>query len=81
MSLSTKVAINLNGATYCTLAVLAGMRERRQGTVINVASKAGLMALTHSFNIEECAHGLRATALRPARHRREPSHSVNRPWR
>jgi NAD(P)-dependent dehydrogenase (short-subunit alcohol dehydrogenase family) len=76
------VAVNLNGATYCTLAVLAGMRERREGTVINVASfagwhygrvpgpaytasKAGLMALTHSFNIEECVHGLRATALCP----------------
>lgn len=76
------VAINLNGATYCTLAVLKGMQARREGTVINVASfagwhfsyltgpaytasKAGLMALTHSFNIEECVNGLRATALCP----------------
>jgi NADP-dependent 3-hydroxy acid dehydrogenase YdfG len=76
------VAINLNGAAYCTLAVLAGMQARRQGTVINVASfagwhlspltgpaytasKAGMMALTHSFNIEECVNGLRATALCP----------------
>jgi NAD(P)-dependent dehydrogenase (short-subunit alcohol dehydrogenase family) len=76
------VAVNLNGATYCTLAVLHGMRAKRRGTVINVASfagwhlsrltgpaytasKAGLMALTHSFNIEECVHGLRATALCP----------------
>jgi len=76
------VAINLNGATYCTLAVLEGMRARGQGTVINVASfagwhlgyltgpaytasKAGMIALTHSFNIEECANGLRATALCP----------------
>lgn len=76
------VAINLNGATYCTLAVLKGMQARRRGTVINVASfagwhlsyltgpaytasKAGLIALTHSFNIEECVNGLRATALCP----------------
>jgi NAD(P)-dependent dehydrogenase (short-subunit alcohol dehydrogenase family) len=76
------VAINLNGAAYCTLAVLKGMRQRGQGTVINVASfagwhlshltgpaytasKAGMMALTHSFNIEEGVHGLRATALCP----------------
>jgi NADP-dependent 3-hydroxy acid dehydrogenase YdfG len=76
------VAVNLNGATYCTLAVLQGMRSRGQGTVINVASfagwhlshltgpaytasKAGMMALTHSLNIEECVHGLRATALCP----------------
>ncbi len=76
------VAINLNGAMACTLAVLPGMRERREGTVINVASfagwyysyltgpaytasKAALMALTHSFNIEEGIHGLRATSLCP----------------
>jgi NADP-dependent 3-hydroxy acid dehydrogenase YdfG len=76
------VAVNLNGATYCTLAVLQGMRARREGTVINVASfagwhfsyltgpaytasKAAMMALSHSFNIEECVHGLRATALCP----------------
>jgi len=76
------VAVNLNGAAACTLAVLKGMRARGEGTVINVASfagwhfseltgpaytasKAGVMALTHSFNIEEGAHGLRATALCP----------------
>jgi NAD(P)-dependent dehydrogenase (short-subunit alcohol dehydrogenase family) len=76
------VAINLNGATACTLAVLKGMRRRRRGTVINVASfagwvvgyltgpaytasKAAMIALTHSFNIEECVNGLRATALCP----------------
>lgn len=76
------VAVNLNGATYCTLAVLHGMRAKKRGTVINVASfagwhytgltgpaytssKAALMALTHSFNIEEGVHGLRATSLCP----------------
>ena len=76
------VAINLDGAAACTLAVLPGMRRRRSGTVVNVASfagwylglltgpaytasKAGLIALSHSFNIEECVHGLRATALCP----------------
>jgi len=35
------VAINLNGAMACTLALLPGMRSRREGTVINVASFAG----------------------------------------
>ncbi len=76
------VGVNLNGAMACTLAVLPGMRARRDGTVINVASfagwhygyltgpaytasKAGLMALTHAFNIEECVNGLRATSLCP----------------
>jgi NADP-dependent 3-hydroxy acid dehydrogenase YdfG len=32
------VGINLNGALYCTLAVLPSMRERRDGLVIHVAS-------------------------------------------
>jgi len=32
------VEINLNGALYCTLAVLASMRERRDGIVINIGS-------------------------------------------
>ncbi len=76
------VAINLNGAAACTLAVLKGMQQRRHGTVINVASfagwhlgyltgpaytasKAAMIALSHSFNIEECVNGLRATALCP----------------
>jgi NADP-dependent 3-hydroxy acid dehydrogenase YdfG len=76
------VAINLNGAAACTLAVLKGMRQRRQGTIVNVASfagwtpsyltgpaytasKAAMIALSHSFNIEEGVNGLRATALCP----------------
>jgi NAD(P)-dependent dehydrogenase (short-subunit alcohol dehydrogenase family) len=76
------IAVNLNGAAHCTLAVLGGMRRRGEGTVINVASfagwhfgaltgpaytasKAALIALTHSFNIEQGRHGLRATALCP----------------
>ena len=29
------------------------------------ASKAAMIALSHSFNIEECVNGLRATALCP----------------
>jgi len=32
------VEINLNGALYCTLAVLASMRERRDGIVIHIGS-------------------------------------------
>jgi NAD(P)-dependent dehydrogenase (short-subunit alcohol dehydrogenase family) len=76
------MTINLNGAAYCTFAVIEGMRRRGRGTVINVASfagwhlsyltgpaytasKAGMIAMTHSFNIEEGVNGLRATALCP----------------
>jgi NADP-dependent 3-hydroxy acid dehydrogenase YdfG len=35
------VAINLNGLFYCNYAVLPGMRKRRDGLIINVASWAG----------------------------------------
>jgi NADP-dependent 3-hydroxy acid dehydrogenase YdfG len=35
------VGINLNGALYCMLAVLPGMRERKDGLVINVSSWFG----------------------------------------
>jgi NADP-dependent 3-hydroxy acid dehydrogenase YdfG len=40
-SFNEVVAVNLNGAMACTLAVLPGMRARHEGTVINVASFAG----------------------------------------
>jgi len=35
------IAANLNGAFYCTHAVLPGMRERRDGLIINISSWAG----------------------------------------
>lgn len=35
------VAVNLNGALYCTHAVLPAMRARKDGLVINVSSWAG----------------------------------------
>ena len=76
------VAINLNGLFYCCHAVLAGMRARRDGLIINISSWAGryasvltgpaynatkraVIALTESINMEECANGIRATAILP----------------
>ncbi|OGA15750.1 MAG: oxidoreductase [Betaproteobacteria bacterium RIFCSPLOWO2_02_FULL_66_14] len=38
------VAINLNGLFYCCYAVLPGMRARRDGLIINIASWAGRYA-------------------------------------
>jgi len=35
------MAINLNGAFYCCQAVLAGMRSRGEGLIINISSWAG----------------------------------------
>jgi NADP-dependent 3-hydroxy acid dehydrogenase YdfG len=40
------VAINLSGMFYCCHAVLPGMRERRQGLIINISSWAGRYAST-----------------------------------
>jgi NADP-dependent 3-hydroxy acid dehydrogenase YdfG len=38
------VAVNLSGMFYCIQAVLAGMRKRRDGLIINVSSWAGRYA-------------------------------------
>ncbi len=40
------VAINLSGMFYCVQAALPGMRERKDGLIINVASWAGRYAST-----------------------------------
>jgi len=40
------VAINLSGMFYCCHAVLPGMRDRRQGLIINISSWAGRYAST-----------------------------------
>jgi NAD(P)-dependent dehydrogenase (short-subunit alcohol dehydrogenase family) len=76
------VAINLSGMFYCIHAALPGMRERRDGLIINVSSwfgrytnalagpgyaatKRAVVALTEQLNMEECAHGIRATSILP----------------
>jgi NADP-dependent 3-hydroxy acid dehydrogenase YdfG len=40
------VAVNLSGMFYCCHAVLPGMRERKEGLVINISSWAGRYAST-----------------------------------
>ena len=40
------VAVNLSGLFYCVQAVLPGMRERKEGLIINVSSWAGRYAST-----------------------------------
>jgi NADP-dependent 3-hydroxy acid dehydrogenase YdfG len=76
------VNVNLNGVLYAMHAVLPAMRDRKSGSVINIASWAGrfvsqmtgpaytatkhaILALTHSFNMDECRNGLRACCLSP----------------
>jgi NADP-dependent 3-hydroxy acid dehydrogenase YdfG len=76
------VEVNLSGVLYAMHAVLPAMRERKSGSIINIASWAGrivsqmtgpaytaakhaILALTHSFNMDECRNGLRACCLSP----------------
>ena len=72
---------NLNGAYYITHAVLPGMRERKAGHIIFVASisgivpdvsgaayqasKRGLIGLAHAIRVEERENGIRTCAICP----------------
>ena len=73
--------LNLTSIFQCVLAVLPGMRDRAQGTIINVASivaqnpipnwgaygvsKAGLVAFSQVLAAEERANGIRVVNICP----------------
>ncbi|WP_416668100.1 SDR family oxidoreductase [Egbenema bharatensis] len=73
--------LNLTSVLQCIQAVLPGMRDRQQGTIINVASiaahnafagwgaysvsKAGLVSLSKILAAEERTHGIRVTVVTP----------------
>lgn len=73
--------LNLTSVFQCIQAVLPGMRDRRSGTIINVASiaahnafagwgaysvsKAGLVSLSKILAAEERPHGIRVTVVSP----------------
>lgn len=73
--------LNLTSVFQCTLGILPSMRDRQSGTIINVASvagqlaianwgaycvsKAGLIAFSKTLAAEERAHGIRVTAICP----------------
>lgn len=73
--------LNLTSVLQCVQGVLPGMRDRRQGTIVNVvsiagqqvfpgwgvycASKFGLMALSKALAAEERANGIRVSAICP----------------
>lgn len=65
------LAVNLTGTFLCTAQVVAGMKERRFGRIVNIASTAGLIG--YPFASAYCAakHGVvgftRAAALEFAR--------------
>ncbi|MEA5418170.1 SDR family oxidoreductase [Spirulina sp. CCNP1310] len=73
--------LNLTSAFQCILGVLPQMRDRRTGTILNVASvagktpfpgwgaysvsKAGLIALSKTLAAEERSNGIRVVAFSP----------------
>ncbi len=73
--------LNLTSVFQCALGVLPGMRQRQQGTIINIASiaahtpfpgwgaysvsKAALVALSKVLAAEERAHGIRVMTISP----------------
>ncbi len=75
------MTLNLTSVFQCMQAVLPGMRDQQQGTIINIASiagyqafpgwgaynvsKAGLIALSKTLAAEERAHGIRVVTLCP----------------
>lgn len=73
--------LNLTSVFQCILGILPMMRDRKRGTIINVASvagqqpfpswgaysvsKAGIIALSKTLAAEERDHGIRVTAICP----------------
>lgn len=64
---SVLLDVDLNGVWRCSKAVLPEMVQRRSGTIVNVASTAGLVAFPHFANYVAAKHGVigltRALAL------------------
>lgn len=75
------ISVNLDGAFYCTKAVIEGMLERKYGRIINIssvigrmgnrgqanyaASKAGMIGLTQSLAKEFATKGITINAVAP----------------
>lgn len=75
------LSVNLDGAFYCTKAVVEGMLERKNGRIINIssvigrmgnrgqanyaASKAGLIGLTQTLAKEFASKGVTVNAIAP----------------
>ena len=66
------IAINLSSAFYATKAVLPGMKARRWGRIINIASAHGLVASPNKSAYVAAKHGIvgftKATAVECAEH-------------
>jgi NAD(P)-dependent dehydrogenase (short-subunit alcohol dehydrogenase family) len=75
------IAVNLGGTFLCSRAVLPAMMNRRSGSIVNIASiaglkgtrragaynpsKAGVIALTKNIALDYAGYGIRANAVCP----------------
>ncbi len=75
------IDLNLTSVFQCIVGILPAMREKKRGTIINVASiagqqpfptwgaysvsKAGLIALSKTLAAEERSHGIRVVTISP----------------
>jgi 3-oxoacyl-[acyl-carrier protein] reductase len=57
--------VNLTGAFLCARAVLPGMKARRRGRIVNVASISGTIGLTKCLAEELRPHGVQCLAVSP----------------
>jgi NAD(P)-dependent dehydrogenase (short-subunit alcohol dehydrogenase family) len=89
---SEVLSVNLDGAFYCTKAVIEGMLERKYGRIVNIssvigrmgnfgqanyaASKAGLIALTKTLAKEFATKGITVNAVAPGYIETEMAKSV-----
>lgn len=91
------IGVNLTGPFLCTRAVINGMRERRWGRIINIASvvgkagivgtpyyaaaKAGLMGLTRATAAEVARRGVTVNAVAPGYIETAMTASLSEEWK
>ena len=64
-SIDTLLEGNLTAALYCVTVALPFMRAQQDGLMIHTVAKHGVVAMSHSLNMQECVNGIRSTVFLP----------------
>ena len=59
------IAVNLSSIFHLIKLVLPGMKARKRGRIINIASVHGLIGLTKVVGLEYCTHGITCNSICP----------------